>query len=540
MAAMPRRTTRELLWLGLCLVFAATLSVVLGQDTFWDTKNYHIYNAWAFLQERYTRDITAAGMQSFFNPLPDLPYLLLAQGPLHEWPRVLAAIQGLWFGLLIYLVFRIAARFAELQNRRFGAADLCAVVIGVTGTMAVSQVGSTTNEIQLAVLLLLGFYLLMPLLAPDGTTHPTRRALLAGLCCGFAAGLKPTAVVYPPAMALSLLLALGIQRRAAWHAVTIYTAGVVVAFLLGYGAWGWHLYQTTGNPIFPLFNQLFHSPLTVAVGGTDGQFRPRNILQWLFYPFFWMHKQHGVVTEAGFADPRYALAMLSMLAVAALHLIRRPASTRSSDPALRMLMTFVGVGYVLWMVLFSILRYAVPLEALTGLLMLGAVHGWRPQWWQPQAKQATGVLALLAVLILVTSTYPNWGRGTYARHVFEADIDNVEPHSLVILAGSPDAYLAPMFPQVDGLEFVGLSWFTRTSQGFGIWNATQQRLTEHNGSVYIVRRDDPSNADDLALVQELLPQYHMSDCRPIHSNMEVNRHGRDNSAGLSLCRLLKN
>lgn len=520
----------------LCLAFGAALSVALGQDIFWDTLNYHLYNPWAFLHGRYAMDITSAGMQSYFNPLPDLPYFLLATGPLSTWPRSLAALWGLWFGGLLYLVLCIARRLAALQQRRFGAADVCAALIGATGTMAVSQAGSTTNEIQLAVLLLLGFYLLMPLLFAALPPHPMRRALLAGVCCGVAAGLKPTAVVYPPAMAMAVLLALGIRRGFAWQVAMSYAIGTAAAFLLVYGSWGWHLYQATGNPIFPMFNQVFHSPLTAAVGGTDGQFRPRHLGQWLFYPFYWIGKQRSIVTESFFADARYALAMLAVGALVAAGIHRKSASAQARAATV-MLTVFAGVGYVQWMILFSILRYGIPFEALTGLLMLCAVQAWWPRAQAVPSRGFTAVMALLLLATLGTSTYPNWWRGAYANRVIEADIGDVEPGSLVILAGSPDGYLATLFPHADDLRFVGLTWFTRASQGHGLWTLTQQRLNEHTGPIYLVRRDDPADAHELALLQEMLPDYRSTACRLIHSNMEITRSGRDQSKGLSLCRL---
>lgn len=536
----PRAFVRPLLVLGLCLAFAATLSIALGQDIFWDTKNYHLYNAWAFLHGRYADDITAAGMQSYFNPLPDVLYFLLADGPLRAWPRTLAALQGLWFGALIFVLLRIGMRLARLQQRRFGAADLWAVFIGATGTMAVSQVGSTTNEIPLAVLLLLGFYLLMPLLSPATATRPWSRAMLAGFCCGLAAGLKPTAIVYPPAMALSLLAGMGRRSPQAWRAASAYVAGCAAGFLLGYGWWAWHLYQGTGNPIFPMFNQVFHSPLTAATGGTDGQFRPRNTGQWLAYPFYWLRKQQGLVTETVFADPRYALGMLAMLAwVAArwLGLRHSSASAHDADPATRMLMVFASVGYLLWMALFSILRYAIPIEALTGLLMFAAIRAWRPHWWRAHTRTASVCLLTLLIVTLATTSYPNWWRGGYAKRVVAVDLPLLEPSSLVVLAGSPAAYLAPWFPQADDLQFVGLTWFTRASRGYGLWDITQRRLNNQAGPIYVVRRDDAT--DELALLGELLPGHHLTACQAIHSNLERARGGRDRSFGLSLCKLVR-
>lgn len=526
--------------LALCLAFGAALSVALGQDISWDAKNYHFYNAWAFLHDRYAQDITAAGMQSFFNPLPDIPYLILAQGPLQAWPHTLAAVQGLWFGALVLLALKIAERLAQLQERRFAAADVCAALIGVTGAMAVSQVGSTTNEVQLAVLLLLGLYVLMPLLSPTGIRRPAMRAWLAGLCCGLAAGLKPTAAVYPPAMATALLLAMGIGTRSAWKAVILYAAGVAVGFLAAYGAWGWHLYQTTGNPLFPLFNHIFQSPLTAMVGGTDGRFRPRDLAQWLFYPFFWIKRQQWLVTEAPFADPRYALAMLALLSLLVARWKKRDDGAQATDKATGFLAIFFCAGYALWLALFSILRYAIPLESLTGLLLLAGIRAWKPAAWRSPTHRTPIAMVALLLVILATTSYPNWWRGAYASHVFEVEAPAVEADSLVILAGSPDAYLAPMLAQAPGVSFVGLTWFTAASRGYGLWDITQQRLARHAGPMYVVRRDDPENADELALLHEMLPQRHEADCQAIHSNLETGRRGKSHAAGLSLCRLIAN
>jgi hypothetical protein len=345
-------------------------------------------------------------------------------------------------------------------------------------------------------------------------------------------------MVYPPALALALLFTLGVRTRLAWQATTIFAAGVVVAFLIAYGPWGLHLYRETGNPTFPMFNQLFHSPLTAASDGTDGRFRPRTLLQWLFYPFFWLKKQRNVVTEAVFADPRYGLAMIALLAIGVARWLPRSPSSQGRDPALRLLATFTSASYVLWLVSFSILRYAIPIEALTGILMLGAIWSWRSAGSRRMALQpAVGVLLLLS--ILAATTYPNWWRSAYAQHVFEVDTGKVEPDSLIILAGTPDAYLAPMFPQDKTIAFVGLSWFVRASQGHGLWNRVQQRLRDHPGPRYVVLRDDPSNALARDLLEEMLPDYRITDCRDIPSNLEAGRRGNSYAQGLRLCRLVE-
>lgn len=525
-----------------CLALGAALSVHARQDAFWDTKNYHLYNAWALLNDRYARDITAAGMQSYFNPLADLPYFILATGPLSHWPRVLAALQGMWFGALLFVLFGIATTLARLQQRRFSMADVFAVLVGASGTMAVSQIGSTTQEIPLAVLVLTGLYLLLPLCSPAPAPRQGYRALIAGACCGLAVGLKPTAVVYAPAMVIAWLLASGLSKTG-WKVAITYAVGTAIAFLLSYGWWGWHLYQLTGNPAFPMFNQIFHSDLTQAVGGTDGQFRPRNISQWLFYPFYWLTKNKGIVSEPAFADPRYATAMLAALVLALIRLIRRRRMKDTPDepgmPALRLITVFVAIAYLLWMALFSILRYAVPIEAMTGLLALCAVYAVAPHWWQaPAMPWRSGVaMGVLFGSIAVCTYYPAWGRTAFGKQVFSIDSGPVESGSLVLITGSPAAYLAPFLPNAANSDFIGLTWFTRSSQGFGLWNSIQQKIAGHKGPLYAIRRDGAEFDGEIAVLHDLLPGYALTGCKAVRSNLEIGKSGNDHSMGLRLCRL---
>src|SRR5688500_8071941 len=44
----------------------------LGQDTNWDLRNYHLYNAYAFLNDRQAMDLAPAGQQTWLNPLLDI------------------------------------------------------------------------------------------------------------------------------------------------------------------------------------------------------------------------------------------------------------------------------------------------------------------------------------------------------------------------------------------------------------------------------------------------------------------------------------
>lgn len=524
---MPARGLRgavDRYGLPVCLLLGVLGSVLQKQDASWDLRNYHLYNAWAMLHGRHSLDLAAAGMQSYFNPLLDLPYYLFGTGPLEHLPRVLAGLQGLWYGGMAFALLRIAARLADLQGRVFGAGDLFAVLIGATGTMAVSQLGVSSNEMPLAMLVLLSIYLLLPVCVGDTARQ---RVLLAGLCCGLAAGLKPTAIIYPPALACALFAACG-WRHGAWRLGLLFACAALGGFFLAYGWWGWTLYRLTGNPVFPMFNQFFHSDWVPAVGGTDRQFMPRSIGQWLCYPFYWVRENQGVVTETRFADPRYALGLLASLMVALSGRFHREKPPRGSA-AVRMLTVFVALAYLAWLALFSILRYAIPIEALTGLLMLVALQAFSRQ----TRTWAAWCMAGLFLLSTGCSRYPNWGHVRYAASVFDVRAPAVEPGSLVLVVGQPLAYIVPFIGNAQSSRFVGLTWFNERAAGERLGVLTRERLRTHAGPVYALLNGNAANS--LPMVRQWLPGAQLAGkCEAIPSALE--RYPLD-GVGPQLCKV---
>ncbi|WP_158754448.1 hypothetical protein [Dyella sp. S184] len=517
------------------MLLGALYAVLRGQDDDWDLKNYHLYSPWALLHGRLALDLAPAGMQSFFNPLPDLPYFLLGMGPLRHLPHLLAGVQGLWYGGLVFVLLQIAIRLSGVRERPFGAIDLLAVLIGATGTMVMSQAGRSSNEVPLALLILLGLYLLLPLCGSAPVSKPVRRVLLAGFLCGLAVGLKPTAMVYPPALGFALLVALD-ARASTWRMAPIYAVGALLGFMLVYGWWGWQLYRLTGNPVFPMFNELFHSNWGPAVSDTDRLFMPRDLGQWLFYPFYWIKMNHGVVTEQNSADGRYALEMLSVIVLVVTSWLTR-SHPLAGARVMRLLVAFVVVGYVLWLGLFSILRYAVPLEVLSGLLLMMALQA------LPASKQADGtsrrwptrLMAGLLVLLFVFGRYPGWGRGPYASMTFDVHPPTIERNSLVLVVGQPAAYVIPFLADAQTSQYIGLTWFNRQARGYRPDALVRERIAGHHGTIYALLRNDAGV--DLDLLQQFLPGAQMSNCEPVQSSLELDRNEKDESNGLRICQV---
>ena len=132
------------------LAFGGAVSTVLGPHHGWDLKNYHVYNAHAFLTGRIGTDIAPAMIQTYHNPLIELPfyYLLLH---FNEHPYLITFAMGLPYGVMVFLVFWLSREVFADPASPPGGADLVRVLgataIGATGAATVSVVGTTNNDI---------------------------------------------------------------------------------------------------------------------------------------------------------------------------------------------------------------------------------------------------------------------------------------------------------------------------------------------------------------------------------------------------------
>ena len=77
----------DTLWMfGLAVVLPLVAMLLLGVDANWDLRNYHLYNVHAWFTGRGAMDIAPAQLQSWHNPLLDVPlYLIVTSGLGARW-----------------------------------------------------------------------------------------------------------------------------------------------------------------------------------------------------------------------------------------------------------------------------------------------------------------------------------------------------------------------------------------------------------------------------------------------------------------------
>jgi hypothetical protein len=496
--------------LGACL-----LSLIYKPDNNWDLRSYHIYNPFALLEGRVSRDLYAAGSQTYFNPFLDVPYYLLAVHLIPRLPRLVAFLSGIPLGLITLIVLRLARIALPAALPRRTCMVIGTAAAGLTGTATISEIGTTFGDIPVAVLLLGG------LMVPLGVLQQDRggwygAVVFAALLGGIAAGLKPVACIFAPGACLGLAVVAGGTRRFMLTGLT-FSLAWLTGFAVAFGPWGLTVAHLFSNPIFPLMNDIFASPWIPPVDGRDNRFLPRGIWQALFYPFFWLGGRPFVVAEIGVRDPRFALAYLS-LAVILFHTIRqfwrhgRMPTGIVGKPAAALCIFFV-ISFIVWEAMFSILRYILALEVITGILMtlaLSILLGGLPRDSRAgRTLVAVGGIVLIAVFTV--SSRPGWGRlRLYGTAVFDVQAPVVPDRSAVVFVTRPTAFIAP-FLKGNDLVFIGLDDIylpSRLSQ-----EATRRILSRPNIVAVIHDKGDDPNKLTTYFGFRILTE----SCVPIHS-----------------------
>jgi hypothetical protein len=483
--------------LAFCLFAGVVLSIIDRTDVNWDLQNYHLYGPFAVLHGRLGDDYFVAGVQGYLNPLADIPYYVAKFILFPAHPVVVAGLAGLPFGLLAFITFNIARIL--LPAAPLEAA--IAAVLGLTGATILSEVGTVYDDILVADILLLGVWAALTKSGPVLSAMP-------GFALGCAAGLKLTALFLAPGL-LVLCLMQTAGRGPALRSALLFCVAVGLGFLALWGWWGMMLWQRFHNPFFPIFGSIFQLRWAAPIFVHDVRFFPRSFVQWLFYPFFWLQGQPFIASEEPLRDPRFALVYVA-LAMGWLAVLARKAA--APPRAVAGLWIFFAISYFFWLIGFSILRYAVSLEAISGLVIWTAI---RPLVQKPARSWC---LAGLFIITFVFTKPIGWGRIGYGKTLIEGPTPGVAPHSLVFLSGAPIGFVVP-YLNSQGSHFVSLAWLARGSAEFD----AVQKLAAGAAAIRLLTNAPPDQTDSAVTNARLAPfglRYSESTCLPVRSPLQ--------------------
>jgi len=528
----PKHNARSLVWVFFALVPIGfgVLALLLGQDANWDLRNYHWYNAHSFLHGRFGFDLLPAQTPSFYNPILDVPFFLLAT---HVPARVAGFALGFFQGLNFIPLFMLG--YAGLNiTHVWRKTVICAALalLGMLGGGGISLIGTTFYDnvtsvgLFVSALFVIRYYDRLMVL-------PEKRAfllaLLCGVPCGLMMGLKLPSVIFCVGLCFGIL-AMGGSFRRLFLASFAFGIGVLLGVAITLGPWAWFLQTHFGNPFFPYFNDFFKSPLAPLKDARDVQFIPHGFLNNLAFPFLFA-KSPFIVGEIEWRDWRlpilYALALLAvMLRIP----FERVGKKSLAEPhAARYLLVAAAISWLLWLRMFAIYRYAIPFEMLAPLLIVMAAD------WLPFKLKYRAWIAACLLLVVAVSVMPgNWTRRTsWLDHFVEVKVPPLPDHAdlMILMAGiEPYAHVIPEFPP--DIPFVRIqSNFISPEEKKGFNHLIRARLEEHKGPYMLLIPSFQIMAGDDALAIYGLAR------APEPCKTVVDRLYDDNP--LSLCRLVR-
>jgi hypothetical protein len=465
-------TLARALWL-IGPLLGGLAALVQGQDANWDLRVYHYYIPYAFLNGRLNFDIMPALNPTFHNAFLDLPVYLAAQ-ILPAW--LVGFLLGAAQGLIMPLLFALALRLMPVETRFRNAIALILTLVGATGAMTLVQYGATYHDNTLSLAVLAALLLL--LVARERAEH--RLSILApsasgALLLGLALGLKLTMATYVVAFAVALIV---ILPRQLWlRAVIVAGIGGLAGALLGGGWWALHLWREFANPFFPYFNDIFLSPMAGATDFRDLKFLGQlDLADRVIFPFLFTFDSWKAA-EGEFRDPRLLLAFLA--AVPALFLCWR------AEAKPRAVLLFAAISYVLWLSMYAIYRYALPLEMLAPLIVLASLRILRLDW--TKAARFAAAASLAAAALTLYPDFPDPMRAPWSQRFVQLETapELAQPNkTIVLLPGDrPTAFMIPEFPRT--VRFVHVSdWpYLYQSPDKGYEPIVRKLLVEHDGPI---------------------------------------------------------
>jgi hypothetical protein len=360
--------------LAVTLPGCAFWTLLAGKDLNWDLLNYHYYLPFELLGGRLQQDFFAASGQSYLNPVGYLPFYLLVAAGWHS--AIVSVLLAAAHGLSVTLLYLLAGRmFGHLPPRDRVVFACLATALGAATGVFWPMVGSSFLDPLLAPLMLAGLWLLL---------KDNPNAAFAGALFGAAAALKYSNAIFVVA-AFPLALS--------WR----YVGGAALAIAILAAPWLALVWRELGNPVFPLMNAWFQSPHAPAVNLVSVRFAPQDLGDALLLPFRMAVLDRHLYAEIFAPDLRMAPLAL---ALAALPFVRG-----NLDLAARRLMTFLALGWLLWLATSANARYGLVLLLLAGLALARLTERLLP----PRgARLALGVLLAVQAAVLVVATPPRW------------------------------------------------------------------------------------------------------------------------------------
>lgn len=501
--------------LALALLFCISYGLREGQDVNWDLRNYHLYSVYALLHGREGLDLAPAQLQTWTNPFGSLVAYFLVMHVKPIWGSVILSSFSALNIWMVYLIARTVCRpLAEEKPVAARWLVALATIPAAFGPVFLSVVGTTFNDNFVAFCILTAVYFALQ----EGRVF--RSYVFAGVFLGLAAALKLTAIVYVGGFALAVIF---VNPLRFYRQALASMGGFLCGFLPFGGTWMIYVYSLFGNPVFPLYNNVFKSPLMDPVAMKDDRYIYTSAKDFFEKPIELATGGHPGI-ETYMLDSRYLLFLVVLLLCLPLMIdgfFRRFGKTAAptgafGNSSFDFLIIFVLANYILWGLWFGIMRYAVALEQLIPLCIIMLLALIASEW-----RRLVLISIGSSMIISASANAGNWGRVDFSDNWFEFGFPEAmeEPDTaFVMLSGQGMSYLAPYLPASDRfIRFQGNMNFGPES---GLGRNALEILSQHNGQIRTLSEVD---FDDVLAQQSLAAyglQLHEDRCLTVSTNTD--------------------
>lgn len=227
----------------------------------------------------------------------------------------------------------------------------------------------------------------------DGWKNERRSLARVAFLLGASVALKLTHVVMIVPLVIVCAWRALARRPFDVKRLTVTTVAAALAFFATLLPFMLYVYAETGSPVFPGYNDIFHSPFYPPRSGWDGRWGglgPREILSWPLLMTF----EPGRLSELGVYSGRISAGFV--VAVGGGLMFRRRARFRT------LCLIFITAS-LLWSLTMGYVRYALYLELLAGVLVV-SFASLLAEKFAPQRPRLRLALVAPFVLVLVAQS----------------------------------------------------------------------------------------------------------------------------------------
>jgi hypothetical protein len=439
-----------------CVVLALTCNYVLGKDMAWDTLNYHLYAGFSALNDRFGQDYFAAGPLSYFNPFAYIPFYAMVRAGLPA--LVICSVFAAVHSIILWLTFELGVAVCPSKDDRTRVfAGSCAVALAFMNPILMQEIGSCFADITTAELALGGWLLLASALQVPRIS----RVICAGLILGAASSLKLSNAV-PSVSAFAMLVMLPLGWRGRIRHGFLYGISLGIGFAVVAAPWSYRLEKIFGNPMFPMFNNVFRSPEFSTEPMSHYRFVPETLGEALWRPFAMIDPVRMVHEELSAPDPRYAILVVLVILFVLRWVWGRlgQASPPPENPQLndstRVLAALgcgLGLYWILWLHVSGNSRYCLTMACVAAAVIVGMLF----RLFESRPKLRNYVLVIIfttqAVQLYMGAEY-RWNGVPWGGQWFDISVPEklkTEPNLYLTLGSQSNSFLAPFFSKDSGL-----------------------------------------------------------------------------------------